>query len=312
MATSLTFNYAHSWTDIEKGADQNGAYYEVTYVILGDWQKDGDTAVNELVGYSQGPSTLPVYYPAHQYPLSTNLFCVSARVVEGIGQPILNANGYPSFDTGFVVKARYQAWPWSPYGSTDPTNTQGIDQPTLIPYCTQDLDFELDTQGTTATTSGGWTWASDGKPVTLPMQLRSWTTVMTLTFHQVPFLNSPLIRQLRGCVNSVVFLGGAVGCILFRGARSSLGLQTNGSYARQIQLVLVERNVPWNQINRSTTGDGKPDTPLDGNGNPFYTVADLTPLLGFGPGAFFSGGGDSGGGGGSLQPPGVPPLPGGG
>jgi hypothetical protein len=283
MSQTLSFNYAHSWTDITKGADQNGPFYEVDFIIQGDWQKDGDTAVNELLGYTSGPSGAASYIPAFQYPLSPNLLCVSAHIVSGIGSPNLNANGYPSFSTGFVVRARFQATPWSPYGSIDPDNLQGIDQGTPIPYCTQDLDFECTTQG--ASTTKGYTWQSDATVVGIPLQLKGWSTVMTLTFHTVPFLNSPLIRSLRGNVNNAAFLGGAVGCILFRGARSSLGLQSNGTYARTLQLVLIENNNPWNQIVRPSTG--KLDTPLDGNSNPFYSSANLSQLLSFGPGAFF-------------------------
>jgi len=284
MSTSLTFNYAHSWTDISKGADQNGAFYEVTYVIMGDWQKDGDTAVNELVGFTSGPPGAASYIPAHQYPLSPNLLCVSAVVVDGFGAPNLNAQGYPSYTNGgFLVKARYQAMPWSPYGAADPSNLQGIDPATLIPYCTQNLDFECSTQGVPGL--AGWKWNLTGAPVTTPMQLRSWSTVMDLTFHTVPYLNSPLIRSLRGSINEDVFLGGSQYCVLFRGARTKLTLQAGGNYAREIQLVFVENNNSWNQVINPATG--KLDTLLSPTSTGLYPTADLTPLLSFSPRSFF-------------------------
>ena len=273
MATTLTYQYAFTWTDIYKGIGPNGPYYDVTFWVLGDWQKDGDNFCNQLLGYTSWNGTSGVYVYAYQMPLSPNLTCQSAECV-GVGVPNLNATGYPSYSTGFLVKARFEVPRFNTVPTQDPYNYQGIDQGTPILWCTQNLDFQTDV---IVLPSTQYKWQSDNSPCGVPIRIEVGITTMDLTFHQVPYLPSTLIRSLRNHVNTMTVLGSQPGYLLFKGARSQLTMQSNGSYSRTLQLIFQERDYPWNQLVRRDSLQW--DTPTDSSGHTMYSSADLTPLI---------------------------------
>src|SRR3954451_21624986 len=102
MSTQLPVAYSHLIEGFSKGVDSSSPFYRVVYHIAN--YSDSDEFCNALMGFGtlSGPisgGTVSRGVP-HQHPLSTNLYCRSATVVEGLGNPVLNAAGYPDFDGG--------------------------------------------------------------------------------------------------------------------------------------------------------------------------------------------------------------------
>jgi hypothetical protein len=122
MSTSLPISYAHTIEYFSKGIDDRSPYFYVQYRI--DNYSDSDRFLNALRGITTvtGPSgsqTVVRGIP-HQHPLSPNLVCQSANLVQGLGNPILSATGYPNFDGGALIQAEYRPASWDFSG---PSNT---------------------------------------------------------------------------------------------------------------------------------------------------------------------------------------------
>lgn len=263
--------YVHTVRYFSKGIDQQGPYYDVEYQI-DDWTL-GDAFANSLLGLGR---TNP-----HRHPLSINLACVSA-VVEGRGRPSLSPSGLPAYLDGAFVRATYRA-PLIlglPTASDDPGWVNQIDASTPILWCTQEMDYEIETITHPNTTN--YKFESDSLKLAIPFQLDMHVTILNLTFHRLPYLPMGVVRTLRGRINRGTFLGAADECVLFRGARTQRDYNTDGSINQRVQMTFVERDVSWNKFLRPDKIDW--DYVTDGTttaGSPTrrYTKADLSPLV---------------------------------
>jgi hypothetical protein len=276
-AAGVPLSYAHTWTDFYKGIDAQGPYYTCSF-LFNNWA-DSDTVPNQMMGKTTltgGTGGTITRVTPMPHPLSPNLWCQEANV-EGVGAPVLASTGFPYYAAGFQVHAKFRVS--LPQGvidpATDPYGAQQIDPANPILWCSQSLDF--DEELVTMTNSQA-KWQSDTSTATgVPVVMRIGLTVMDLTFHRVPYLPVAAIRSLRGNCNSAVVLGGAVGCVLFKGARTSAEESSDGTVVQSVQYRFVERSIPWYSGIR-------PDTlaadVLTTNGTtPIVPTADLTPLL---------------------------------
>lgn len=271
MSTTLPYTNAHLVDDFYKGIDQAGPYYLVRY-LFDDWSQS-DAVVNSLLGYTQRIGGATVRTSPHQHPLSPNLFCVNARVVPA-STPSLSGTGYPDFGHGsYVVEAEYRAYTPQSGLLYDPTGAGQIDTTTPILWCTQELDHD-----TEVVTFPNYSlqWLSDGKKTNAPAQTLICKTVMTLTFHRLPYMPTSLIRSLRGKTNNATFLGAAAGKVLFLGGKTVRDFNTDGTVTQRATLTFVERDHDWNDELRKPTVW---DTLVDDVGNYRYSQGNLGSLI---------------------------------
>ena len=273
MAITLPVPFAHMWGEMYKGIDEQGPYYEVLYYIT-NWS-DSDLVINALKGITSSVSGKITRGLPHQHPLSPNLYCQTARA-EGLGGPVLNANGLPNYDGGCKIRATYRASVLEgvlQFGD-DPNNFQQIDPTTPLLWCTQELDFSGET---VVVPNTSFTWASDGKLASVPLKVKVGITQMRLTFHRVPAMPMATMRAFRGKVNNATFLGADPYKVLFEGGSTVRDVQADGTVLQRVTLVLSERDQPW--WNTLRPDKMKWDALVDGDGAKAYTATDLSPLL---------------------------------
>jgi hypothetical protein len=270
----LTDPYAHAWTEIHKGIDTQGPYYKVTYYFEESWAT-ADQMVNELLGFATKSGQSIFWQGPHQYPLDPTgrSLCYQADVV-GVGAPQLNSDGYPMYSNGFFIDALYRVPPVPMYPQQDPENLIGIDPATPLLWASQELDFDNDF---IILEKSSYKFASDGTTSTVPVRVELGITTMVITFHRVPYMPTSLIRSMRGQVNNAVFMGAAAGNVLFKGCRTKMDWNTDGSYTKSIQCIFQERTQAWNKVFRPDTLTW--DTLQDGSGNGPYVAGNLSNLL---------------------------------
>jgi hypothetical protein len=269
MSTTLPVTYSHLIEGFTKGVDRGGPFYRVIYRIA-DWGQS-DAFVNALMGVtsvtgSASKSNITRTTP-HQHPLSTNTFCESATVIQGLGNPVLNANGYPDYDGGALIQAEYRVPPYD--YNAPPNSNQQIDPNTPLTYCTQRLSYTTEV----FTVNSGLA----DKP---PAKIQLGITIMSLTFHDLPYLPTQPMQDLAGKVNSATFLGAAAGLVLYKGGDTDRKLQTDGSTVQEISMTFHKRQVgfEWNKL-PSKTNPYTWTTVTDSNGNSPFLTGDLNTLL---------------------------------
>jgi hypothetical protein len=276
VPTLAGITYVHTIQYFAKGIDGQGPYYDVAYQI-DDWS-DSDDFANALVGIGTDAP--------HRHPLSTNLVCVSA-VPEGKGRPTLNSDGLPQYAGGATVRATYRS-PGVAFGGSfsnvaldDPGNAHQIDPTTPIVWCTQELDFAVETLSTPNST---YYWEADSAPAQVPVQVDIPILTLVLTFHRRASLPVSVVRGLLGKVNENTFLGAPDQTVLFRGARTTREASTDGTVTQKVQLTFQQRPVSWNKFlrpNRMPTGTTTTtwDNLRDADGYRRFDQADLSPLV---------------------------------
>lgn len=270
MSTSLPVSYVHTIDYFTKGIDAQGPFYRVGYKI--DNWADTDRVCNALMGNAIRNGTVFRAVP-HQHPLSPNLYCVSAAVTEGHGQPVLSPSGYPNYSGGATIQAEYRP-PSFDFGPADINNS--FDPATPILWCTQELDFATETY---TIADAKYNFTNTPQTVDVPVKIQIPITTLTLTFHQLPYMPMTVVRQLRGRVNSATFLGAPAGTVLFKGARTTRQWNSDGSAVQEVQMTFSERDplYPWNSLPNSKSLAWNPVE--DPQGNTMYPTADLTPLV---------------------------------
>lgn len=283
MSTALSIAYSHTIDAYTKGIDQNGPYIRVNYKIS-NWS-DTDQFCRELMGIGilTGPiagGTITRNNP-HQHPLGGGIVCISANVIEGLGNPVLNSFGYPDYDGGAIIQAEYRTPPFDIQGSQNAINNQ-FDQSLTAPllYCTQELDFTTETYSHKAkmTYQSG---PASGSPIDIPAKYTIPITHLSLTFHKLPYMPMTAVRLLRGRVNSATFLGATTGTVLFNGAKTTREYNSDGTIVQKLTLLFSERDAlhPWNSLPSQTTATWYPVAASDGS--KLFPTADLNPLLAF-------------------------------
>jgi hypothetical protein len=280
MSTSLPIPYVHTVRYFSKGIDNRGPFYRVEYLI--DSYSDADTIINAMLGKRTlvgAPGGTISSVSPHQHPLSTNLFCVQAEAIEGLGGPATNSNGYPAYNGGALIRAEYRALMFDVVSTPANSFEQTGVEPIL--WATQELDFGAESY---TIPNAKYTYQSgplNGKPSDVPVKITIPLTTLVLTYERLPYLVMSAVRSLRRRVNTTAVLGAATGLVLFEGARTTRQWNTDGSIAQKTQLVFQERDAayPWNSLpNRS---DLVWYPVADGSSNKIYQTGDLTPLVQF-------------------------------
>lgn len=272
----LTIPYAHAWDTVKKGIDDKGPYYTLSY-WFDDWSQSDDVA-NQLTGYTARTGDGTKRVPPHQFPLSPNLFCTGV-VIEGIGTPILNSDGKVNYNGGFFAHVEYRSSSMIVQQTQqDPDNDHQVDKDNPIVWCTQELDFEVETY---VFEKSRYHWVTtdslNNQFVKIPFKVNVGVTTINLTFHEVPYLPIDLIRKKRMQVNNAKFLGAPVGCILFVGARTIREINRDGTLVQKVQYQFKDRDIPWNQFLRS---DKKAWAEIqDSASNTMFATTDLSPLV---------------------------------
>lgn len=272
--------YVHATNTFTKGIDAQGPYYDVEYLIA-SWS-DSDSFANALIGIGQASP--------HRHPLSTNLLCVEAAVV-GHGGITTGSAGNPDYAAGARIRARYRSAAVLMGGGfvdlsyDDPTLDHQIDPSTPLVWCTQELDYEIET---ITVGNSSYLFLSDSMPITEPVQVDIPITLLTLTFHRLSYLPATAIRSLRGHVNRSTFLGAPAGTVLFRGGKTARDWNTDGTTTQRVSLLFAERPIDWNKFLRpdalpydadGTLNETAWDFVVDSLGNLRYPEGDLSDLV---------------------------------
>ena len=276
MPSLASIDYVHAISGFSKGIDTQGPYYNVEYLIS-DWA-NGDTFANALVGIGQSEP--------HRYPLSTNLVCTSA-VVAGRGRVEINSDGYPLYQDGARITATYRSsgsglafgGSFSNVVLDDPGYAHQIDPTTPLVWCTQELDFGVESF---AMPNTSYVWESDGASAQIPVVMDVNVTTMSLTFHRRSALPMSSVRALRGRLNDDTFLGAATETVLFVGAQTTREASTDGTVTQRVRLVFKERDVSWNKFLRPGKmpgSDANWDYLKDSGAVRRFKTADLSPLV---------------------------------
>ncbi len=285
--TTLPVQYAHAIDYFSKGIDQQGPYYRVVYYIA-NWS-DSDTFVNALLGFSTLTGStfggIVVKGTPHAHPLSPNLYCQRAEAT-GVGRPIINNLGIPSYAGGARIEAEYRsqsggAGSAGPYQMTGSELGLQIDQGTPALFCTQEVDLSVEMftiPGSLMNFVGGATIPGQLFRIVVPVGHLSYT------FHKLPYnpWGGPM-RTLRGQVNLGMFLGADTGCILFKGAKINRSWDTSGNGTVDVTMTFAERpaTMKWNWLpNPKDPAFAWAPVVGVGGGVP-YIAADLSPLVQF-------------------------------
>lgn len=285
MPTTLPVPYSHTIDGFIKGVDDSGPFYKVTYLI-DDWSMS-DQFCNVVMGFgsstgSGGGITVTKSAP-HQHPLSPNLFARSAVVVQGLGKPIFNSNGYPDYDGGALIEVEYRSPPFDFGGSgTNFLNNQ-IDSATPLSWCTQEIDFTSTTftlPNSRFRYTGG---PGSGTFTDVYVKFEVPTTLMTLTFHQLPYMPVAGIRNLQGRVNNATFLGCPAECVLFKGGKTSREPNPDGTIVQTVTLTFEARDAsqPWNSLPSSSDPTFYPVAGGVASDIKMYKTANLASLVQF-------------------------------
>lgn len=283
MGTSYIVATAHTIENFSKGVDGQGPWIRVQYYI--NSYADVDRFINALVGAGNltGPITggKVTRNAPHQHPLSPNLFCVRAELVQGLGNPVLSTSGYPDFDGGALISAEYRALSWDPI---EVNRNNSIDPTTSILYATQEIDFSSESYTVANHTFKYSSGVLANINTSTPAKFTIPVTELVLTYHQFPYMPMIAVRNLRGRVNTATFLGAAAGCVLFRGAKTSRDFNTDGSVTQKVQMMFAERDAlhKWNWLPSPYSLTWYPVTE-DGTsgGVTMFPTGDLSPLLNF-------------------------------
>lgn len=280
--------YIHLIEDYQKGIDDRGPWYKCRFYITN--YSDSDNFGNALLGI--GVTTLP-----NRYVLSQNVFA-QAVTIEGLGNPVLNADGLPtSYDGGALVDVIYRssAFQGTLYADSDPNNYEQIFDPNVSPvlYCTQEVDFGVEMH---TIPNHNYKWESDNTSAGIPVKIEISLTTLSMTFHRIRLIPTGQIRSCRGKINGPgpqitstnlilpasdgTFLGAARGHVLFQGARSVREVASNGEVSRKLNMVFVERSQPWGKFLRNDSANTW-DYLKDSSNNHLYEEVDMRPLLYF-------------------------------
>lgn len=271
--TAYVVQTAHTINYFSKGIDHHGPYYKVEYLI--DRYSDSDNFINALRGFTAqygGPTGFVTKTGPHQHPLSPNLFCMSAELVEGLGTPTTNLNGYPSYSGGALIRAEYRPWVG---GDFTPQPQNNIDPSTPLLWCTQELDFTVESY---LIPKALLVW-NDGVPTDIEFKRDIAIVIMSLTFQRLPYIPMTTVAPLVGRINKYPFLGQDVGLVLFTGAQTTREMDTSGAIVQKVQLVFKRREADWNWLIRPSTMAF--EIVKGPSGQSPYGYADFSPLLQF-------------------------------
>ncbi len=280
--TTLPVGYAHTIEYFEKGIDAEGPYYKVNYLIA-NWS-DADLMANSLLGYTSisgnAQTGVITKRSPHQHPLSTNLFCRSARI-KGVGKPVLSPGGLPSYAGGATLECEYRPMTTMAFQTTPAEAALQTDPGTAPLFCTQEVDLTTEMYTIPNTQLR---FRSTTRNVPVPFRLHVPVGHLQFTFHKLAYNPwSGPFRALRGKVNSGTFLGCDENCVLFKSAKIIRDWDESGNATMKLMLTFSERPplAHWNMLPDPTSATFAWAVVEGPGGASPYDTADLSPLLNF-------------------------------
>jgi hypothetical protein len=246
MPATITVPYSIMHNGRNESVDTNGVY--ATMVFLVDWS-DRWQFIRDVAGKSVivGPSSGPTIVRSAplQYPDNKNLYANGVSV-EPIGVSYCTTSGA-------YAKAEITVT----FGtlSFDSEVSQGT-QNTVYRSIEIDMSAQLMSLPTSpfefATPSGGF------KPNTNQVNpgLLMPQAQITITSHQVPYLDTELIFGFIGSINLYTFYGMAPGTCLFLGVQCRRQATSEGLQAWEISYRFSFRPIDWNKFYSPTPGVG--------------------------------------------------------
>jgi hypothetical protein len=244
-----------------------------------------------LLGGYRATGGLFDFTPASQLPEFPQCVCSEVEIVPWPLKP----SGSPSLSAGLadheqaLVTATYRV-------VEDPrTNKPHRDAPTVpagtfLTWTARSRDESLSVPGMT------WKWegTAEAAPVDMGVRVLLPTTEHRLVWSKVPKPPWTAIRELRGKVNSGLFLGAAAETVLFAGYESRVVYQIDGNRIYTLTYTFVERTVQstaspgtifgWNHFYRKAAVANEHWQRLvanDGTATPPFLSADFSPLFAF-------------------------------
>jgi hypothetical protein len=268
--TAITFLGVQAW---DEGTEENFVRIgnsTAVRTMLCAWE-DRISIINQIRGGGEEIGAYYYYVPSQVYPDAPFLSFDSIRV-EGLpGEDGLTVG--PNGLVGYKYARIRITYKSLDYFDGVTTGTMSLDFATQVvglPRSTPTYQFP------------------DGTPLS-PQDsppLRVGIVTIVQTRKNLAVLPTSLVQSLAGCVNSVSFLGGDVGTVLFDGGHADRRLTTTGAENWDMTYKFLYLPTGWNNIlqpsskNTGSTAVGtfQQVTRISG-GQTLYTLADLSPLL---------------------------------
>jgi hypothetical protein len=268
--TAITFLGVQAW---DEGTEENfvrTGNSTAVRTMLCAWE-DRISIINQIRGGGEELGTFYFYTPSQVYPDAPFLPFDSIHV-EGLpGENGLTVG--PNGLVGYKYARLRITYKSLDYFDGVTTGTMSLDFATQVvglPRSTPTYQFP------------------DGTPLS-PQDsppLRVGIVTIVQTRKNLAALPTSLVQSLAGCVNSVSFLGGDPGTVLFDGAHADRRLTTTGAENWDMTYKFLYLPTGWNNIlqpsskNSGSTAVGtfQQVTRIAG-GATLYTLADLSPLL---------------------------------
>jgi hypothetical protein len=274
----------HGFTE---GAEESrGLYATVPYLVAWD---DRYTFANEVMGGSKqsgGSSGAWTQTAPLRYSESPNLWARGMTIKpEGAIVPDMYGNSTkPIRYTNAIVTVNFGIPNYNYSTDVDPNfynslSPDPVENESLL-WCTQELDFGVEVY---TLPSSSVKYLSDNAHPAVHGSLKISVVTMALTFHRLPFMPFPLLRDYADSVCDAPpnvprkFLGCDKGTVYLVGARTTREASLDGTIAQKLQITFKWRKRDWNQVMRD---DGTWDTLINNDtSSPNLAYKDYSLLL---------------------------------
>ena len=270
MPAVITVPYQEMHAGLEESVDLRGVYAVKKYKVAWKdrWQFLRDVAGRTVISGSASAPVLVRSAPL-QYPDNKNLYA-NGISVEPIGASYCTNPG--SYDQAIVTVN---------FGTPEfdyEVSQQGTTQNTVYRSLTLNLGAQVMTLPESAFEFNTPDSGGHKPPVTVSPGFLMPTVEITITSHQIPYLNFDLIFPLVGSLNNATFYGCATGTLMFMGAQASRQATSEGLQAWDLEYKFNYRTVDWNMFYSPLAGVGFDFLKQKSTGNLIYSYMDFTTL----------------------------------
>lgn len=205
-----------------------------------------------------------------QHPEMSTTYAHSIEI-EPYGRP-LQGSPQLTFD-GACVWCNYRTMPWSfsafdnPYNQIDPAH----------PYTWAEQRLSSSVEWIQAPGSG-CTWLSSGKPVGDYVAFPIWNVDMEITIKNMPYMPTVQALTYSGAINSTIYLGVSVRCLMYNGCSTQQQAMSDGSFIQETSYKFAARQYAWDQMFNPTKLIPGFDTVLVNSG-PLLPLVDLSVII---------------------------------
>ncbi len=270
----------NQWENLRKGADADGPWVTLQYVI--DNYSQADAFLDGCLGgyvKAGGTGGSVKYVPRQKCPTNPTLYARTGEI-DFLGPIKVTAGGLPQFGAA-IVSINYGVLPWPQAFSDDPGGEQSF--PNEInpgePYTF--ADCEIDYGGEFVTIPKGSLVFHTSPKLTVDAPLGMWVGMNTYRFtrHNYPNLPHAKVSSMVNKINQTKLFGQNKGQVRFDGAKTKFTSTTDGTKCQLFEMQFSVRQYDWNYYIRpdSMVFDIVED-PNNSIIHP-YTYTDLSGLL---------------------------------